>query len=76
MAVTIFRTKWIWIFLLICVVEEATFFFPFLSLFLLAAAISPKIAMRFALIFIEYYNQVYGTSYSVQEQVITGENTD
>ena len=61
----ILKSKWFWIFIGICVAEEATFFFPFLSLFLLAAAILPKFAMRFAIIFVEYYNDVYGTDYVI-----------
>jgi hypothetical protein len=65
MTFKIFRAKWFWIFLLICIVEEATFFCPFLSLFLLAAAFSPNIAKRFAHIFIEYYNEVHGTALEI-----------
>lgn len=60
-----FRSKWFWIFLLICIMEEMTFFMPFLSLFLLAATFSPKIALKFAKTFVEYYNQVNGTSLEI-----------
>ncbi len=58
----ILQSKLFWIFLVICILEEITFFFPFLSLFLLAATVKPRIALKFAMIFVEYYNQVYGTT--------------
>ena len=63
------KSKWFWIFLIICIVEELTFFCPFLSFFLLAAAFSPKIALRFAEIFVEYHNQTRGTNLSIRSDV-------
>ena len=70
------RSNWFWIFLVICIVEEITFFFPFLSLFLLAAAIFPRVAMRFAQIFVEFYNEVYGTVYVIKELTNSGKNSE
>ena len=65
MVVKILRSRWFWIFLIICIVEEATFFFPFLSIFLFAAAFFPRVGMRYARIFVEYYNQVYDTKLEI-----------
>jgi hypothetical protein len=42
-----------------------TFFFPFLSIFLLVAAFSPNIAMNYAKIFVKFYNQVNGTNVEI-----------
>ena len=76
MAFGVVRSRWFWIFLVICVVEELTFFFPFLSLFLLAAAFSPRIALRFAEIFVEYYNQVNDTNFRIHVQNDAGESVE
>ena len=62
---SLIRSRWFWIFLIICIVEEATFFCPFLSLFLLAATFSPKIALVFARTFVTYYNQTQGTNLQI-----------
>jgi len=59
------KSAWFWIFLLICVVEEVTFFMPFLSFFLLAAAFFPKVALSYAKTFVKFYNEVNGTNVQI-----------
>ncbi|MBN1552395.1 hypothetical protein JW979_13055 [bacterium] len=59
------RSRIFWIFLGICIFEEVTVFFPFLSVFLLAAAIAPSTGMRYAMLFIEHYNKINNTHFEI-----------
>jgi len=54
-----------WVFIVVCLVDLVVFFLPVLSLCLLAAALFPKLALKFAKIFVEFYNQTYGTELQI-----------
>ena len=56
MVVKILRSRWFWIFLIICIVEEATFFFPFLSIFPLAAGISYPLCAGLNMVAVPLYS--------------------
>jgi hypothetical protein len=62
---SIYRSKWFWIIIGICAVEVATVAVPLLIVALFAAAFYPGVGMRFALFFLDYYNDIHNTAFEI-----------
>ncbi len=73
-----YQSKWFWIFIGMFILDELTVFISILAFFLVIAAISPEIGIRYAQIFIKSYNERHGTNLQIfdvsQHQIRTDEN--